>query len=116
MQHAYNPDAPMNQFQFFQLQSMLQNLHQTVVANHQQTQLQFDRVDQRFEDLEQKMDQRFEMVDQRFEEFEQRVDQRFEEFEQRVDQRFEDFEQRIGQRFDVLETSVDALVLIIVPA
>jgi DNA anti-recombination protein RmuC len=111
MQPAYNPEAPMNQMQFFQLQSMLQNLHQTVVSNHQQTQLQFERVDQRFEEFEQRVEQRFqefeERVDQRFQEFDERVDQRFQEFEDRVNHRFQEFDERVDRRFQDFEQSVD---------
>lgn len=132
MQHAYNPEAPMNQMQFFQLQSMLQNLHQTVVSNHQQTQLQFERVDQRFEEFEQRVDQRFQdleqSVDQRFKDLEQKMDQRFDEVDRKfelVDKKFELVDQRfdlvdeqfvkVDQRFDALETSVDMLVLKLLP-
>lgn len=46
--------------------------------------LRFEFVDQRFDRLEERFDQRFELVDQRFEALEERFDQRFETSEHKL--------------------------------
>ena len=71
-----------------------------------------NRMDRRFEALEQRMDRRFEAMDRRFEALEQRfdaidrrfdaIDRRFEVLEQRfaaVDRRFEIMDQRYSRQF-----------------
>lgn len=65
--------------------------------------------------LEQRMDRRFELLEQRLSAFEQRVDERFALIDQRfaqIDQRFAQIDQRflgIDQRFLGLDQRVDGL-------
>jgi predicted nuclease with TOPRIM domain len=69
--------------------------------------------DERLDDLSAKvadgfarMEARFDKVDQRFERMEERWDARFEKMEERSDARFEAMEERFDARFDSLQRTM----------
>ena len=69
-------------------------------------------VDQRFEDIENKMNEKFTIVDQRFEDIKNKMNEEF----AIVGQRFEDIENKIneefaiaGQNFEDVENKIDIL-------
>lgn len=72
----------------------------------------FQKMDERFEKVEQTMDERFEKVDERFEKMEQKMDKKFEKMEQKTDKRFEKMDrqfEKINERIGKVEEDISEI-------
>jgi hypothetical protein len=63
----------------------------------------FDKVDERFAKMDERMDERFDKVDERFAKVDERMDERFD----KVDERFAKVDERMDARFDKVDERFD---------
>jgi tetrahydromethanopterin S-methyltransferase subunit G len=70
----------------------IEELRRDTVAGFERIDIRFEKMDQRFEAMQAQMDQRFDAVDKRFEALQLQMDRRFEA----VDKRFDDVNKRFA--------------------
>jgi DNA-binding ferritin-like protein len=63
----------------------------------------FDKVEERFAKVDERMDERFDKVDERFAKVDERMDERFD----KVDERFAKVDERMDARFDKVDARFD---------
>jgi len=85
-------------------------------AMQEQMDKRFDQMDKRFEAMQEQMDKRFEQMDKRFEAMQEQMDKRFEQMDKRfeamqeqMDKRFEAMQEQMDKRFEQMDKRFDAL-------
>ncbi len=74
----------------------MNKLDQRFEAIQEQMDKRFDQMDKRFEAMQEQMDKRFEQMDKRFEAMQEQMDKRFEQ----MDKRFDALQEQIDKRFE----------------